>query len=404
MQNYSILLITTENYVPFAACLMTSIIYNTNKIVGGGQNKPYCFYILSDSLCTTTQEKLLKLQSELSAIYPCEIFIHLHKDTKFSAKQLLALNGNYVTYYRLFFEKFLPKNTQKLLYLDIDMCVLGDLREIFTIDLEDKVCGVVLDYKANRLLMPKDESHPPLNLSQGYFNSGLLLIDVQKWRAQEIESQILHSMDSYHFKEHDQSILNYILKDKVKILPLYWNVLVYYFINAKTKEEGGNFNISYTRNQLNNALKNPKIVHYYLDYKPWRDDKIYVDTKGEFLGKYWWDIAQKTPVFTDELMRLKESASQARVFQAALGFLLLKFARFGLYFLLPIQAYWIMKKGLDNQASQEIPRGDYNLSIEIGKEAIKAYNKGKGRLLALPFRILNLQKRFQLAKKRLEGL
>ena len=100
----------------------------------------------------------------------------------------------------------------------------------------------------------------------------------------------------------------------------------------------------------------------------------------------------------------KESASQARVFQAALGFLLLKFARFGLYFLLPIQAYWIMKKGLDNQASQEIPRGDYNLSIEIGKEAIKAYNKGKGRLLALPFRILNLQKRFQLAKKRLEGL
>lgn len=404
MQNYPILLITTENYVPFAACLMTSIIYNTNKIVGGGQNKPYCFYILSDFLSKSTQEKLSKLQAKLSIIYPLEITIHLCDDAEFRENNLPKLNENYLCFYRLLFERFLDFSAQKVLYLDVDMIVLWDLREIFAMDLEDKVCGVVLDYKANRLLMPKDESHPPLNLSQGYFNSGLLLIDVQKWRAQEIESQILHSMDSYHFKEHDQSILNYILKDKVKILPLYWNVLVYYFINAKTKEEGGNFNISYTRNQLNNALKNPKIVHYYLDYKPWRDDKIYVDTKGEFLGKYWWDIAQKTPVFTDELMRLKESASQARVFQAALGFLLLKFARFGLYFLLPIQAYWIMKKGLDNQASQEIPRGDYNLSIEIGKEAIKAYNKGKGRLLALPFRILNLQKRFQLAKKRLEGL
>ncbi|WP_301006127.1 MULTISPECIES: glycosyltransferase family 8 protein [Helicobacter] len=404
MQNYPILLITTENYVPFAACLITSIIYNTNKIVGGGQNKPYCFYILSDFLSKSTQEKLSKLQAKLSIIYPLEITIHLCDDAEFRENNLPKLNENYLCFYRLLFERFLDFSAQKVLYLDVDMIVLWDLREIFAMDLEDKVCGVVLDYKANRLLMPKDESHPPLNLSQGYFNSGLLLIDVQKWRAQEIESQILHSMDSYHFKEHDQSILNYILKDKVKILPLYWNVLVYYFINAKTKEEGGNFNISYTRNQLNNALKNPKIVHYYLDYKPWRDDKIYVDTKGEFLGKYWWDIAQKTPVFTDELMRLKESASQARVFQAALGFLLLKFARFGLYFLLPIQAYWIMKKGLDNQASQEIPRGDYNLSIEIGKEAIKAYNKGKGRLLALPFRILNLQKRFQLSKKRLEGL
>ncbi|WP_276952663.1 hypothetical protein [Helicobacter rodentium] len=39
MQNYPILLIATENYVPFAACLMTSIIHNTNKIVGGGRGQ-----------------------------------------------------------------------------------------------------------------------------------------------------------------------------------------------------------------------------------------------------------------------------------------------------------------------------------------------------------------------------
>nr|WP_273211201.1 glycosyltransferase [Helicobacter rodentium] len=129
MQNYPILLIATENYVPFAACLMTSIIHNTHNSAGGGQNKPYCFYVLSDSLCATTQEKLLRLQSKLSAIYPCEIFIHLCKDTKFSAKQLPALNGNYVAYYRLFFEKFFPKTAQKVLYLDIDMCVRGFARD-----------------------------------------------------------------------------------------------------------------------------------------------------------------------------------------------------------------------------------------------------------------------------------
>ena len=404
MQNYPILLITTENYVPFAACLMTSIIHNTNKIVGG-QDKPYCFYVLSDSLCATTQEKLLRLQFKLSAIYPCEIFIHLCKDTKFSAKQLPALNGNYVAYYRLFFEKFFPQTAQKVLYLDIDMCVLGDLREIFTMDLGDEICGVVLDfYSANRRLMPKCPTFPILNLSQSYFNSGLLLIDLEKWRMQNIESQIAQSLDSYYFKEHDQSILNFILQDKVKILPLQWNLLVYHYANSKARDEGKKYNVSYTRKELQCALENPKILHYYLDYKPWRDDKIYVDTKGEFLGKYWWDIAQKTPVFAEELMQLKESASCAKSFQAALGFLLLKFARFGLYFLLPILSYWAMKKGLNHQASQEIPRGDYNLSIEIGKEAIKAYNKGKGRLLTLPFRILNLQKRFQLARKRLEYL
>ena len=71
------------------------------------------------------------------------------------------------------------------------MCVLGDLREIFTMDLGDEICGVVLDfYSANRRLMPKYPTFPILNLSQSYFNSGLLLIDLEKWRMQNIESQI----------------------------------------------------------------------------------------------------------------------------------------------------------------------------------------------------------------------
>ena len=220
-----------------------------------------------------------------------------------------------------------------------------------------------------------------------------------------MESKILDSLDSYNFKEHDQSILNYILKDRVKILSLQWNLLIYHYVNAKTRDEERRYNVSYTRQELNDALKNPKILHYYLGYKPWRDDKIYVDIKGEFLGKYWWEVAAKTPIFSKELMELKESASGAKAFQATLGFLLLRLARIGLYPLIPIKACFAMKKDSNLEiTAYEIPRCDYNLAIEIGKEAIKAYNKGKGRLLALPLRILNLQKRFQLAKKRLEYL
>lgn len=399
MQNYPILLITTENYVPFAACLMTSIIHNTHNSAGGGQNKPYCFYVLSDSLCATTQEKLLSLQSKLSAIYPCEIQCYLVDDSPF--KVFPSPRGNYVGYYLLKFENILPKEIHKILYIDIDMLVCCDLRELFAIDLEKKTVGVVLDYFSKHHNLKGKNNNKNLSTAKEFFNAGMLLIDMKKWRNQKIEAQFENIASSYIWKPYDQDLLNAALFGKTKILPLNYNVLVYYYANSKARDEGKKYNVSYTREELQCALKNPKILHYYLGYKPWRDDKIYVDTKGEFLGKYWWDIAQKTPVFTDELMRLKESASQAKAFQAALGFLLLKFAHFGLYFLLPILSYWAMKKGLSHQFLQEIPRGDYNLSIEIGKEAIKAYNKGKGRLLTLPFRILNLQKRFQLARKRL---
>ena len=62
------------------------------------------------------------------------------------------------------------------------MLVLGDLREVFAIDLEDKVCGVVLDfYNENRKLMPKYPTYPILNLSQSYFNSGLLLFNTSSF-------------------------------------------------------------------------------------------------------------------------------------------------------------------------------------------------------------------------------
>ncbi len=114
------------------------------------------------------------------------------------------------------------------------MLVLKDLREIFNIDSKEKICGVALDYKANRFLKPKDKTSPTLNLSKDYFNSGLLLIDLEKWKAQNIESKLMEILNKYYCDEHDQSSLNAVLKDKIKILPPSWNALVYYYANAKT--------------------------------------------------------------------------------------------------------------------------------------------------------------------------
>ena len=389
---YSIVLNSDENYIKYASVLITSIIYSTEN-TKCGNNRPYCFHILSDYISDSTQEKLQKLKNRLSKVYPLEIKIHLYDDTKL--KHLNALNENHLAYYRLLLAKFIKG--RKVLYLDVDMLVLKDLREIFNIDLEDKICGAVLDYKANRILNPKNKELPVLKLSKDYFNSGLLLIDLEKWRAQNIESRLMEILDKYDCHEHDQSTLNAILKNKVKILPLSWNTLVYYYANAKTYDETKNFNLFYTRKALNQALKDPHILHYYLNFKPWNDDKIYRDTKGEFLGSYWWNIAENIQEFKDELMPLKTKASQKALSQVSLGYILLVLARYRLHFLIPF--YMLTFK--DSNSHKEPPQDSYNLCFEIGKEALKAKQKGKGRVWLLPFKIINLINRFKIAKTKI---
>lgn len=129
----------------------------------GGLNdyKPYIFHTLSDFLSQETQEKLFKLAANLAQIYPCQIQIHWCSDNDLNLANLRTHNGNYLAYYRLFFKKFLPKNITKALYLDIDMLVFGDLREIFELDLEGATIGVVRDYYAKRILQPKSATQPP---------------------------------------------------------------------------------------------------------------------------------------------------------------------------------------------------------------------------------------------------
>ncbi|PKT75493.1 glycosyltransferase family 8 protein [Helicobacter winghamensis] len=339
-------------------------------------------------MADSTQQKLQNLQRKLSKIYPLEIKLHLCSNAEFT--HLNALNGNHLTYYRLFLTRFIKD--KKALYLDVDMLVLKDLREIFAIDLEGKICGAVLDYKANRILEPKNKALPMLNLSKDYFNAGLLLIDLEKWKSQKLESKLIETLNQYHCKEHDQSALNVVLKDKIKILPLSWNTLVYYYVNAKACDDTKNFNLFYTRKDLNKALKNPHILHYYLGFKPWNDDKIYTDIKGEFLGEHWWNMVEKTPEFKDMIIPLKTKASKKAKLQVSLGYTLLTFARYKLYFLIPFYAL------LNSNSYKEIPKDYYNLSFEIGKEALKAKQKGRGRVWLLPFKVINLMKRFQLEK------
>ncbi|EKJ0974248.1 glycosyltransferase family 8 protein, partial [Campylobacter coli] len=188
---YHIIFSADENYIKYTSVLITSIIKNTNP-KNHFQNRPYSFHILSNFVSEETREKLERLKKELSKIYPCEISIHIMSDDRFeNFPSSGAAQNSKLPYYRLKFISLLDDNVDKCLYLDSDMLCMCDIREIFAIDLQGKIIGVVGDpgSKRSKIKFIENNTKKVLKFDENYFNSGFLLINAKEYKKANVEKK-----------------------------------------------------------------------------------------------------------------------------------------------------------------------------------------------------------------------
>ena len=169
---------------------------------------------------------------------------------------------------RLFFQEYIDlSGIDKLLYLDADTIVAGDLTNLINYN---GILNASLDISLKRRLEKK-------GLSQ-YFNSGVLLFDIQKWVSEDLEKQIadfcfLH--DISRFRLPDQDILNYGLTEYINKLPFRYNINPYAFLGKTTKFyfKEGKRAMSYK--DITSDIENPIIYHLYgfSKVKPWTVNK-----------------------------------------------------------------------------------------------------------------------------------
>jgi lipopolysaccharide biosynthesis glycosyltransferase len=142
--------------------------------------------------------------------------------------------GKYITsatYIRLKLPSIFPK-IGRLLYLDGDVIVQDDLRELFEMDLDgkciagspdfgmciDSVNWDKVDYIRNTL--PDYETE--------YVNAGVLLMDLDKLRECGFEETCKKLYDERtDFIFADQDIINFGLQGKKKLFPVYWNCPIF---------------------------------------------------------------------------------------------------------------------------------------------------------------------------------
>ncbi|EAK1936540.1 glycosyltransferase family 8 protein, partial [Campylobacter jejuni] len=331
-----------ENYIKYTAVLITSIIFNTNKNKKfkdfdknlNIKNERYIFHILSNFVSDKTKEKLINLQKKLSEYFPCEIKIHIKNDEDFSKFPISGAAHNFkLPYYRLKLSSIFNDDIQKCLYLDSDMLCMCDIREIFITNLEDKVVGVVGDpgSKKHKIKYTKYNKKIIFNFDENYFNSGFLLINLKEWKKHNIEQKCEDlASRCFYIKAADQDLLNFAIKPKYQLkLDFAYNFNTIAFCYAICKNENKN-RLNYTRSEFNKAKQKPKILHY--GEKPWRFLKSYFDYYGKNINDYWWNIAAKTPIFNEELLKSKNNITNHllcaglgnELFSATLKFNLLK--------------------------------------------------------------------------------
>lgn len=266
-----IVLASDNKYAPFMYTTILSILENAYK------KTFYVFYLLVPSnFSKLNQNLILKLNNN----YKCSIHFIFIKNI-FENIILKIPHITFPTYYRLLIGDVLPKEFNKCIYLDVDVCVCKDLSELFNIDLKDNyIAGVVAagyyfseQNNCKRLKIPSMKQ---------YVNAGVMVMNLKQIRKDNM-TQKFKELVKRNYDSQDQDVLNVACYDKILTLPPKYNAMV-----LRLKENNPLLRNLYKEKDIIEANNSPYIIHYVDKRKPWNNIGIYMEN-------YWWNIAKKTP-------------------------------------------------------------------------------------------------------------
>ncbi len=265
---------TDDNYVPFLAVAVTSLLDNASK------ENFYRIFVLITNLKQENIDKIKKLETSNSEIE----FISLAKELD-KIKDMFHLRDYYSkeTYYRIFIPNLFPQY-KKVLYLDCDITVLGDIAELYGTHIHGYYVGaaqeeVMQTYEVFGNYVEKANGIK----REDYFNAGILLINCRRWRNLLIAEKFVDLLGRYKFRVvQDEDYLNVLCKGHVKQFSLGWN---------KTSYKNNNFND-----------KDLKLIHWKINWRPWK-------YKGVLYEDYFWKYAKQTD-FYDQLIQMRDSRTQ----------------------------------------------------------------------------------------------
>ena len=167
------------------------------------------------------------------------------------------------TLYRLGLEHLAPADCDRLIYLDADITVLGDLRKLWALDMKGAAIGAVSDGYLNTDHSAGKRFNETWDIPEGeYFNAGILLIDLKQVREGALFTKAMRFAAEYDedLPYNDQDALNWVFWNAWTALPVSWNVQTSHLQDWAVTAQPEHRRLGQVA---------PDIVHFTGPEKPW---------------------------------------------------------------------------------------------------------------------------------------
>ena len=268
----NIFLTIDNNYTKYLSVTIASILYNLDK------DDTVNFFILDGGISEYNKKRInnLKKIKDFNIEY---IIIDRSKFDKIVSSSQAHISNE--TNYRFIISSLKPE-LNKCLFLDADLIIDGNIKELYNTNIDDYYIAAVPDQAPLDTFSWTHKLNLPENYR--YVNTGVILVNLKKWREDNIESKLFENVFKYSdvLMFPDQDTLNITLNSKVKYLSHKYNAMPVqnYVIQEEQKE----------------AFNTPVIIHWAGFMKPW----IYVDAN---YSDYFWKYAKMTDFYEDIIYR-----------------------------------------------------------------------------------------------------
>ena len=240
-----------DAYVPYISVTLKSIVENH-------RDDDVTIHLLTDYI---SERKRLLLNDVVSGASNIKLCIYIVDDVDLRG---LKDTWSIYTWYRVLLPRYLSKDTHRVLYLDADTIVDSNLRDLFSLEMDDdKSIAAVVDPESFN-----DETFRRCGYDKGkkYVCAGVMLMNLDYWRKHNLSNRIIEWGREHNdiIKFPDQDTINYLCRDSKIILPLRYGIMDYFF---RVDLFYGNEYIK----ELYDCIEHPAIIHY-AGQTPWKKE------------------------------------------------------------------------------------------------------------------------------------
>lgn len=296
----NVLYLSDNNYVVYLGVSLTSLFENNKSV------RELTVYVIDDNISHDNKDILNSIVTQ----YERHI---IYLDMSEGIKKLKELNtplyrGSYTTYLKLFAFGLLPDTVHRILFIDTDSVVVGEISKIRHIDMESRPVAAVMDN-----LCAPDKKCMGYSEDDPWFNMGVMLVDVDLWKNMGCEQMIVKEMEKRcAYVAADQNLLNISLYRQITVLDPAFNVTQHFqiysykrFLRLFPQKD------YYSEEEIERSKKFPVICHFerFIGEYPWHKDNVtfYNDMFDQYLEMTPWKDYQKKPADVAMVLKIEKA-------------------------------------------------------------------------------------------------